>query len=298
MVLSYNLRVSFLFFAWLASIVYGLEVVIGKLTSNRTVTNPWLFNFIWSLLIIILILPFALANHVGWPHFSLNLLLTSLFYALAGVLYIISLRLLEVTVMSPLFNFRSVFSVILAVVILGEKINKFQVILIGVIFLAGVLVNIDEKLKLKAFFKPGILVLMMMLLALALLGIYTNLAIAESGFWETTLWSMIIAQLMFLLTVPLFWRDLLKTNVKKYTGLFAMSLASAGGTLASNQAYATNVGISSIILSLPFSMVFTIIISVFKPKLMEHHTAKIYAVRIIGAAVMIVAALQLSGHGI
>ena len=287
-----------MFFAWLASIVYGLEVVIGKLTSNRTVTNPWLFNFIWSLLIIILILPFALANHVGWPHFSLNLLLTSLFYALAGVLYIISLRLLEVTVMSPLFNFRSVFSVILAVVILGEKINKFQVILIGVIFLAGVLVNIDEKLKLKAFFKPGILVLMMMLLALALLGIYTNLAIAESGFWETTLWSMIIAQLMFLLTVPLFWRDLLKTNVKKYTGLFAMSLASAGGTLASNQAYATNVGISSIILSLPFSMVFTIIISVFKPKLMEHHTAKIYAVRIIGAAVMIVAALQLSGHGI
>jgi len=285
---------TYLFFAWLASIVYGLEVVIGKITSSRTVTNPWLFNFVWSLFIIILILPFALINHVGFPQITWNLFWTAFYYALANIFYIISLQLMDVTAMGPLFNFRTVFSVILGVVMLKETLTPWNAVLIGVIVLFGIVVTIDEKLKLKAFFRVGILIMMIFLMALALMGVYTNLAIAENGFWKTTLWSMIFAQGMFLVTAPLFWKDLLKTKVQKYSGLFYMSLASAGGTLAANQAYASNVGISSTILSLPFSMIFTIIISVINPKIMEHHTAKIYVIRIFAAAVMLIAALQLS----
>ena len=285
---------SYLFFAWLASIVFGLEVVIGKLTSKHTVTNPWLFNFIWSLFIIILILPFALINHVGIPHFTIHLLLVSFFYAVANILYIIALQLMDVTVMGPLFNFRAIFSVILGVIILGEKINSFQIVLIGVICIAGILITIDEKLKLKAFLQPGIAAVMTLLLAIAFLGVYTNLTIAESGFWTATLWSMILAQCLFLFTVPLFWKDLKKTNIKKYSGLLLMSMGSAGGTLAANQAYTSNVGISSTIIALPFSMIFTIIISVINPNILEHHTAKIYSLRIIAAVIMLLAALQLS----
>lgn len=285
---------NYLFFAWLASIIFGLEVIIGKFTSNRTVTNPWLFNFVWSLFIIILIVPFALINHVGIPHLTLNLLLVSVFYSLANIFYIISLQKMDVTAMGPLFNFRSVFSVMLGVIMLGEKINHFQIALITVIFITGILVNIDEKLKLKAFFKRAMLIVMMFLLALAIMGIYTNLAIAESGYWATTLWSMIFAQIFFLFTIPLFWKDLIKTKIKKYSGLFLMSIASAGGTLAANQAYASNVGITSTILSLPFSMIFAIIISAINPRLLEHHTAKIYTLRVTAAAIMLFAALQLS----
>lgn len=283
-----------LFFAWLASVVFGIEVVIGKFTSNNTVTNPWLFNFIWSLFIIVLVLPFALANHVGVPHLTINLFLVGLSYALINIFYIISLQLLDVTAMGPLFNFRSIFSVILGVIMLGERINSFQILMIAIIFSAGILVNLDEKLKLKSFFSIGILTMMIFLLALAFNGIYTNLAIAESGYWETSLWSMVLAQLMFLLTAPLFWQDLLKTKVKKYLGLFAMSIASAGGTLAANQAYSYNVGITSTIMALPFSMIFTIIISILKPKLLEHHSPKIYIIRVAAAATMLTAALQLS----
>jgi hypothetical protein len=135
---------------------------------------------------------------------------------------------------------------------------------------------------------------MLFLFALALMGVYTNLAIAQSGFWATTLWSMVLAQVLFLLTVPLFWRDLIKTKIKKYSGLLIMSVASAGGTLAANQAYAVNVGISSTIMALPFSMIFTIIISTINPNILEHHTAKIYLLRIVAAVIMLFAALQLS----
>lgn len=285
---------NYLFFAWLASIIFGLEVIIGKFTSKHTLANPWLFNFTWSLFIIILILPFALINRVGFPQLTMNLFWVSFYYSFVNVLYIICLQHMDVSAMGPLFNFRSIFSVILGVVMLGELINAWQIILIGIIFTAGILVNIDEKLKLKAFFRPAVLLLMIFMLCLSLMGIYTNRAIAESGFWATTLWSMIFAQIFFLVTIPLFWKDLLKTKMSKYSGLFFMSLASAGGTLAANQAYITNVGITSTILSIPFSMIFAIIISLFKPKLLEHHTAKIYTIRIIAATIMLFAALQLT----
>lgn len=285
---------NYLFFAWVASIVYGLEVVIGKLTSKHAVKNPWLLNFIWTLFIIILIAPFALINHVGFPHLTMNLFWLSLIYALANILYILVIQGMDVTALSPLFNFRTVFSVLLGVIMLGETISLRQSALIGIIFVAGIVANIDEKLKLKAFFRPIILLAMIFLIILAFWGIYTNLAIVENGYWTTTLWSMIIAQILTLVTVPLFWKDLLKTKINKYFGLFFMSLASAGGTLAANIAYASNVGITSTIMSLPFSMIFTIILSVINPKLLEHHKPGIYLLRIIAAGVMLFAALQLS----
>lgn len=177
---------------------------------------------------------------------------------------------------------------------LGEKISPLHVILIGLIFLAGIFVNVDEKLKLKAFFRPAMAIVMLFLLSLSLFGVFTNLAIAENGFWATTLWTMIIAQIMSLVTLPLFWKDLLRTKIKRYSGLLVMSIASAVAAVTANAAYASNVGITSVILSLPFSMIFTICISTFNPRLMEHHKAKIYAVRVAAAGFMLLAALELS----
>lgn len=269
--------------------------MIGKFTSNKTVTNPWLFNFVWSFFIIILILPFALINHVGIPVFTPDLVLVGVFYAAANILYIVLLQLMEVTAMGPLFNFRTVFSVILGIILLGESVTPLQILLIWIIFIAGIIVNIDEKLKLKAFFRPVILLFMIFMLVLSFWGIYTNKAIAQSGFWATTLWSIILAQIIFLFSLPLFVKDLVKTRIKKYSGLLLMSIASAGGVLAANQAFSVNVSITSTIVSLPFSMIFTIIISTIKPKLLEHHTARIYTARVIAAAVMLIAALRLSG---
>lgn len=285
---------NYIFFAWLASIVYGLEVVIGKLISKHTISNPWLFNFIWSLFVIILILPFAIFNNVGFPALTLNLFWTSLFYALTGIFYIISLNHLDVTAMGPLFNFRSVFSVILSVIMLGEVLTFWQIFFIGIIFIFGILASVEEKLKLKAFFQPAIMIMMIFLLCLSLLGVFTKLTIAEIGFWNTTLWSMVIAQFMFLLTLPLFWKDFRETKIHKYSGLFIMSITSAVAALAANRAFADSVGITSTIMALPFSMIFTIIISLLNSKIMENHQPKIYFIRFASAVIMLVAALQLS----
>jgi len=46
---------------------------------------------------------------------------------------------------------------------------------------------------------------------------------------------------------------------------------------------------------MPFSMIFAFMFSVFAPKLLEKHTLKIYVIRFSSVAVMIWAAIQLTG---
>ena len=48
-------------FAWIASLVYGLIAVTGKLTGKHVAHNPRLFHFFWQLFTVIGILPLALA---------------------------------------------------------------------------------------------------------------------------------------------------------------------------------------------------------------------------------------------
>lgn len=285
---------SYIVFAWIASVVYGLEVVIGKFTSKNLVSNAWFINFVWSLFTLVLITPVAVAYGFGWPAAWGSLLAVSAALALTNVLYIFSLKLIDVTAMGPLFNFRTVFSVILGMLMLGEVLTVQQLLLIAVIFVGGVLVSLDEKLNPKAFFRPQIGVMMLFLLVLSLFGVFTNMSIEQNGFWETTWWSLLLAQVIILPTVPLFGRELATAGKKTYISLAAMAVATAGAAVASNAAYAGNVGIASTILSLPFSMIMTMIISVFRPGLLEKHTARVYLIRIAAAAVMLWAAMGLS----
>jgi hypothetical protein len=74
-----------------------------------------------------------------------------------------------------------------------------------------------------------------------------------------------------------------------------MSLTYVVGTVTAYQAFKDNVSISSIIISLPLTIFFVLVISRFKPKLLEEHSAKVYAVRFIGTVVMVAAALLISG---
>ena len=64
--------------------------------------------------------------------------------------------------------------------------------------------------------------------------------------------------------------------------------------LFSVKAFGENISISMTIISLPLAMIMTMALSVVAPKLLEKHTAKVYAIRLSAAAAMFVAALGLS----
>jgi drug/metabolite transporter (DMT)-like permease len=285
---------SFVTFAWIASLVFGLEVLVGKLASKYTITNPWLFNFAWSIFYFAFTIPFALYYGVGFPTHWGSVVIAGMFSALFGVLYIWSMYKLDVSIISPLFNLRTAFAAILGVLMLGEILTPIQWALIMTLFIAGMFVSMDEKLKLRSFFQWPIVVCIGSMFILALMSIYLNIALSENGFWEVTLWYLILTSAFTLPTLPLFVRDVGKTPLKNYAGVALMGSLGALGTFAANRAVAENVSITSAIISIPFSMIFAFALSRIMPKLLEKHTLRIYLVRFAAAAVMIGAALKLS----
>jgi len=57
--------------------------------------------------------------------------------------------------------------------------------------------------------------------------------------------------------------------------------------MAETKAYSINVPVSALIISLPFSLVFLFLVSVFKPNFLEKNSRKVYAIRITAAVIMI-----------
>lgn len=291
---SFIVVMNFVAFAWIASVLYGLEVVTSKLISKYAIANGFLFNFIWSAGILLLTLPLALYSQVSWPRHWESLIIAGVSYGLTGVFFILSLYRFDVSVLAPLYNIRSVMSVLLAFLILGERLSSGQIFLSSIIVGAGVLVTLDEKWSLRSFANRNLLLVLGQMFNLSLLGIYTNKAIGENGFWSATLFIPVVAQLVLLFTIPFFVKDVRSLNK---TNVFSIGLVAVLGTvatLAANAAYAQNVSISTIIISVPVSMILAFLFSVFAPKLLEKHTLKVYAVRFAAASVMLVAAIKLS----
>jgi len=284
----------FYIYAWITNFFYSLSAITGKLTIKHQIRNPWQLNYTWGLLTCILIIPFALWSGVRVPTHWGPLWIFGITSAISGTLWFLSMSRLDISVMSPLYAFRPVFSVLLGFVLFNEQLNVTQYALIGVIIFAGLFASVDEHLSLRSFFRPSIALALSAVLFSAILGAATKYAMAYEGFWEVTLWGSLLSMVPGLLTVPLFWKDLKRTPVRRYNGLIVSVVIALIGFFAVNKAFAENISITSAILSVPTSMVIAFLFSVFAPKLLEKHPLKIYAIRFMSAAVMVLAALRLS----
>ncbi len=285
---------SFFAYAWIATIFFGLVAIIGKLTSKYAFSNVWLFNFVWNLFSLAITASLALINHVNLPTAWNNIIFASIFYSLFGIFYIIGLSRLDVSVFTPLFNFRTAIGALLGVAVLGEKLTFIQITLVGLIFLSGMFVSIDEKFTLRSFFQKNIAIAILSTVFYSFSNIFVNKSIGQNTYWGASLWIALITQIILLLTLPFFAKALRQVSYKSVGSTFVMSLALALGTLSANKAYAENISISSVITALPMSMIMAFVLSIFAPKLLEKHTFKVYIVRFTAAAVMIIAALKLS----
>lgn len=284
----------FYVFAWIGSILYGISALVSKLATKHHIANPWLFTFAWSLFVLIFMIPFALIAGVGFPHRWDTLFLISIFNALCSILYILALYRLDISILAPLYSFRVPISVFLGILLFNEKLTLFQSILIGCTTFAGMFVSMDERFSFRSFFRKPIWIALGAIATSAIYGATVKNAMAHDGYWEVTLWSTILTQVVLLITVPKFWKELHHISFRKYQGLVLSALFVSIGTIAAYKAYAANVGITSAILALPLSMIFVFILSFVAPNLLEKHSLKVYAVRFAAAAVMIVSAIRLS----
>lgn len=284
----------FFAFAWIALISFGLFNIVGKLTSKYSISNPWLFSFAWTLTTLIFTLPIALTNKAGMPQEWTTIVIASFFNALWFIFFTFANYKLDVSVLSPLYNFRTVFAIILSAIILDERVNSNQFIYFIAIIIGGVFSSLDERFSFKSFFNKSITIGILGMLFLALNNIFVKKMFQYNGFWEGNIWMLIVTQIFLLATFPLFKKDLFKITIKQIKPIIAMAILTVIGNICLNVAYKENVGITSLILAVPASMIIAFLFSVFAPKLLEKHTLKVYAIRFTAATIMIAAALKLS----
>ncbi len=279
--------------AWLASIMYGVEAILGKITSKHSVKNPWLFNFIWTLFIAIGTVIVSLYFGAGIPVHWKYIFLTSVVWALTNVFYALSIYNLDASVLAPLYTLRTIMAVIAGSLFFGEVLSLKQYALTGIIFIFGIFVSMDERFSFRSFFNRKVAIALIGMLCLLIASLLTKKAVAVEGLWNTTLWVALLGQVWLLATIPLFKKDVPFVSIKQVGVIAIVSVAGVSGTIAAMAAYAKNVSIATSIISLPLSMVAAFILSFFLPNLLEKHTLKVYAVRFVSASIMILAALNL-----
>ncbi len=284
---------NYLAFAWIASISSALIIVISKLTSKYSIPNPWFFNFLWSFITLIIIIPLAYLNHASVPNIWLPVAVAGAGQALFYIFYLLALYRLDVSTITPLFNFRTVFAVLLGIIFLSEKFSLHQAGFAAIIIVAGIFSTIDEKFSAKSFLNSSIGLAILAMLSLSISNASTKWAMNYNDVWTVNLWLSLFGFLVILPTIPLFKRSLFKIKPNQISPIFLMGLLQNVTNYALTTALAVNVGITSIIMSIPLSMILAASFSIFVPKLMEKHTLKVYAIRFIAAAIMIYGALQL-----
>jgi drug/metabolite transporter (DMT)-like permease len=285
---------NYIWYAWATTILYGLGGIIAKISSKYHIDNPWLYNFIWMVMSLLFILPFAVYAGFGWPGDWVSILVLSLTNATSGILYVLCLYRMDVSVLAPSYSLRTPFVVLLGVILFHEALGITQVILIALIFIASIFVSLDEGMKFKSFLNRNMGLILITMINSAFYNVSIKYASMHNGFWEVVFWSNFLGLIFILPTLPLFIKDLKIIRLNKLTGIASSTVFGTLGSLASLRALGNNVSISIAIISLPLSMIFAIALSVFFPKFLEKHTAKVYAIRLIAAAVMVGAAVGLS----
>lgn len=281
------------FFAWTASLLFGLEGIVAKLVSKHSIDNSWLFNFLWMFFELIFIIPIALFYGATLPFHWGYILGGSIFFALASILNTIAIYKLDVSVLVSLFSFRTAMAVIVGAIFLHEILTTHQYFLILIIFIFGIFVTIDEHFTFKSFFNWNIFIALACMLSLVFSAMFLKMSVAINGFWNTTLWIPLIGQFWLLFTIPFFKNTIAKVEFRQYLMVVIIAIIGVLGTLSANVAYSKNVSIASVIISLPLSMIIAFLFSIFAPELLENHSLKVYMVRFAAAIIMVITALNL-----
>lgn len=285
---------SSIFFAWFASITYGLYSVIAKFIGKYKIRNTYQFSFFYTLFSGIIM---ATVSYINGGRIAANwtyILFAAIFLAFGNILFLTALKVLDVSVISPLFNIRVAITVLLGFLILGETFSIKSIIIIAIIFIAGFFTSMDEKFSIKSFFTKNIGIGLFLMLVLSIQSIFINLAIDQTTYWTATLWMSLLAIIFsFVFLYPKFKNDLRHTKPKDYLGVGLLAIIGGIGDLAAFKAFESNVGLSSVIISLPISMIIVFVLSIWKPALLEKHSLKVYLVRFVAAGIMIWGALLL-----
>lgn len=196
---------------------------------------------------------------------------------------------------APLFQLQAGLIALLAYVFLGERFPLSSYLWVGLMILGALLVTVDEKMKIQAFFKRGIWFIVLMQVLHAISNLFIGFSLKNLDFVTVLFWESVF--IGGLLVLFLWWKKpRLDYGRKQVFPVLLATWLATFGALMLFRAFSVNLTVTSAIslLNAPLVFVVSVVASRFYPKLLEHHTAKVYLIRGAGLVAILVAALNIA----
>lgn len=287
----------YIIFSLIAAFFFSLSTLTNKFASKHKIANPWVMLFYSTLTFVPFLLLVPLFFNVSFPIAGWSyIFLYSLTFFIGHIFFILAIYRLDASTFAPFFQLQSVFVVILAFLFLGERFPSSNYLFIILILLGSILVSLDEKMNLKTYFKLGILLIISQQLFHAFSNLFAGFALRSINSFTLIFWGDLTTAALALLIIPFIGFSKLKVSASQIKPLLLAGFFSIAGATLLFTAFQTNVTISSVLslLTSPIVLVFTIIASVVRPRLLEHHTKKVYAIRTLGVLLILIGAIKLS----
>jgi len=261
--------------------------------------NPYAWFFWYFIIYFALGLFLPLFNSIKVIPTSISQLSFNLPYAIAIYIGIFcfahAIYKLDVTTMGPLSNLgNNIFTPLLALLLLGEKIPSQNLPWFILIVGAGFLAVYDERLKIKSFFNKYVYIYLIWVFCLSVTRIAANKGTNAVGFWNFTFYEFFYGTIGGLLIVTPFIYKKVKVGIKPILFMVPGVVLEFLGLLAILKAFSYQVIVPAVVGSVPLSSVIAFVLSRFDKRLLEYHPLKTYMVRFLGIFLMTVGLIKLA----
>lgn len=288
---------SYVIFSLIAAFGWALSSLANKFASKHRIHNNWVLLFYYYLTFVpfLLFIPFLFNVSIpqsGWGF----IFLYSLMFFIGNIFFTIAIYKLGASTFASFFQLQTAFIVILAFLFLKERFPPENYLFLATMLIGSIFVTIDENFSIKSYFKLATLLIVTQQVFHAFSNLFAGFALKNVNSFTFIFWGDLIAALMALFIIPFIGLSKLKVSFSQVKPLFVGSFFSTIAATSLFTAFQSNVTISSTLalLTAPIILVLTFFLSIFKPTLLEHHTRKVYFIRLIGVLLILFGAIKLS----
>lgn len=290
---------SYVVFSLIAATGFAVAGIVNKLASKYAITERWslLFWYYFTFIPFALLIPLTVSIVVP-ATIGLWLLIFgySVCFLLGNICFFTAVFKTDASVFSPFFQLQAAFLALLAFIFLDERFPVSNYLWMGVILVGAVLVAIDERMSLKSFFSKAILLILAMQFFHAGSNLFAGLVLRFTDFWNLTWWSTVVSTILVVLFISAVNGLRVRVSIKQLRPMFMVNALSFVAALSLFRAFQENVTISGVLslLTGPITFLIVVALSRRKPEFLEHHSAKVYAIRSVGVVLTLVGAILVS----
>jgi len=287
---------NFITYSFIAAVCFAISQVLNKLLSKHSIENKdslMAYFMLSTSSFALFLFPFVPKELPSLEVIKLLLPAVSLFL-LGYYFFFTGIFETDASSYAPLFQLQSAFVAILAFFLGIEHFAPSDYLWMAIMAAGAMIVSYHEKMSVRSFMSRGIFFIVLMQVCHSISNIFISWTLEQITPIQLLFWEHIIISFIFVI----FW--LIKRPRMNYTRgqvapMFVSSYVVGIGVISLFQAFTENLTISSVIglLSSPIVFLISMVASRFAPQLLEHHPAKVYALRGVGLIVILIGATQL-----